>query len=112
MIESWRNSPPTRSRRGPARVTSCEQFMTARFSGTGFTARAPGEQRINDCREDNQIDQSSCGYREKRRAAERVTGRARKDVLRKKKRPGVEVKEGGDHPAGRMVRPIDTIDQH
>src|SRR5260370_31068807 len=112
MIESWRSSAPTRGRRGPASVTSCEQLMTARFSGTGFTARAPGEQRVNDCREDNQIDPSCCGYREKRWAAKRVNGRARKGVLRKKKRPCIAVQEGRRRPTPRTDRPKATIVPH
>src|SRR5712692_4662834 len=112
MIESWRRSPPVRGRRAPASVTSCEQLTTARVSGTGFFAGTPREQRVNDCREDDQIDQSGRGYREKRRAAKRVTGRAREEVLRNKKRPGVEVKECRDHPGRRMVWQIEPVNQH
>src|SRR5712664_3004026 len=112
MIESWRRSPPVRGRRAPASVTSCKQLTTARVSGTGFPARAPREERVNDQRENDQIDQSGCGYRQKRRAAKRVAGRARKDVLRNEKRPGVEVIECMNHQGRRTARPIEAVDQH
>src|SRR5205814_7840531 len=87
MIESWRRSPPERGRRAPASVTSCEQLTIARVSGTGFPARAPCQERVNDRGENDQIDQSGCGYDEERRASKRIPRRAREEVLRYRKRP-------------------------
>src|SRR5438552_17550396 len=109
MIESWRRSPPVRGRRAPVSVTSCEQLTTARVSGTGFPASAPRQQRVNDQRENDQIDQSGCRHGEESRTAKRITRRAREEVLRYKKRPGVEVIECMDHPGRRVSGPIEPV---